>query len=52
MVVAYVTVHGCAGIIASPSGGLGIHWAVLRVREGRGSFMAAGCPETVLWVNL
>lgn len=49
MVVAYVTVYGCARIIASPIEGLGIPWAVLKDREGRGGFMAAGCPDIVLW---
>lgn len=52
MVVAYVTVHGCTGIITSPIEDLGIPWAALKDRGGRVGFMAAGCPDSVLWGSL
>lgn len=52
MVVAYVIVHGCAGINASPIEYLGIPWAALKNMGGRGGFMAAGCPDSVLWGSL
>lgn len=50
MVVAYVTVHGWAGITASPTKDLGIPWAVLKDMGGRGGFMAAGCPDSELFL--
>lgn len=50
MVVAYVTVHGWAGIIASPTKDLGISWAILKDGGGRGGFMAAGCPDSELFL--
>lgn len=50
MVVAYVTVHCWAAIIASPTKDLGIPWAVLKDRGGRWGFMAAGCPDSKLFL--
>lgn len=48
MVVACVTVHDRAGIIASPTKDLGIPGAVLKDRGDRRSFMAAGYPDSEL----
>lgn len=47
VVVAYVTVHGCAGITESPVEDLGIPWAVLKDRGG--GFVATESSDSVLW---
>lgn len=46
MVVAYVTVHGCAGITESPVEDLGIPWAALKDRGG--GFVATESSDSVL----
>lgn len=50
MVVASVTVRGWAGIIIRPPKNLGIPWAVLKDRRGRWGIMAAGCPDSELFL--
>lgn len=50
MVVASVTVHGWAGTIASPVRKLGMPGAIFKDGRGRGGFMAAGCPDSELFL--
>lgn len=45
-VVASVTVYGWAGVFVIPAKHLGMAWAFLQHRGGRGGFMAAGCPDS------
>lgn len=50
MVVASVTVHVWAGVVASPVRNLGLPGAVFNEGGGRGGFMAAGCPDSELFL--